>query len=115
MTYRFAQEALTNAFRHSRANHIEVTLTYENASAIGNVRDPRWRGSVFAYPTTAGHPARYDAGHGVTGHARTRSRMGGSVATAVARTGALYSRRGSMFPGRNPTSSGIRAGSMWNK
>lgn len=39
MAYRFVQEALTNAFRHSGAGHIDVTLTYQSASELASVRD----------------------------------------------------------------------------
>jgi two-component system sensor histidine kinase UhpB len=44
MTYRFVQEALTNAFRHSHANRIEVTLAYDEAGSTGSVRDPALAG-----------------------------------------------------------------------
>ena len=44
MTYRFVQEALTNAFRHSHAHRIEVTLAYDEAGSTGSVRDPALAG-----------------------------------------------------------------------
>ena len=37
--YRIGREALTNAFRHARANHIEVTLTYTSNQLRLLVRD----------------------------------------------------------------------------
>jgi two-component system sensor histidine kinase UhpB len=44
MTYRFVQEALTNAFRHSHAHRIEVTLAYDETGSTGSVRDPALAG-----------------------------------------------------------------------
>ena len=52
MAYRFVQEALTNAFRHSHAHRIEVTLAYDEASATGSVRDPALSGLCIRIPTT---------------------------------------------------------------
>jgi two-component system sensor histidine kinase UhpB len=40
MAYRFVQEALTNAFRHSRARRIEVALEYDMAKATRTAGDP---------------------------------------------------------------------------
>jgi len=37
MAYRFVQEALTNAFRHSGAGHIDVTLAYHSAQSAREV------------------------------------------------------------------------------
>ncbi len=45
MAYRFVQEALTNAFRHSGARRIDVTLAYEPAGQVaGGARDPALAG-----------------------------------------------------------------------
>ena len=44
MAYRFVQEALTNAFRHSAARHIEATLAYEDAPGAAPPRDPALTG-----------------------------------------------------------------------
>jgi two-component system sensor histidine kinase UhpB len=44
MAYRFVQEALTNAFRHSGARRIDVTLAYGPAGAVAGARDPALAG-----------------------------------------------------------------------
>ena len=44
MAYRFVQEALTNAFRHSGARRIEATLAYESIASALNPRDPALAG-----------------------------------------------------------------------
>jgi two-component system, NarL family, sensor histidine kinase UhpB len=44
MAYRFVQEALTNAFRHSGARRIDVTLAYATESAAAGARDPTLAG-----------------------------------------------------------------------
>ena len=44
MAYRFVQEALTNAFRHSGARRIEITLAYGPPVGVAGVRDPALAG-----------------------------------------------------------------------
>ncbi|MGO9390445.1 histidine kinase [Rhodoblastus sp.] len=44
MAYRFVQEGLTNAFRHSGARHIDVTLGYVPTNKVANVSDPALSG-----------------------------------------------------------------------
>jgi two-component system, NarL family, sensor histidine kinase UhpB len=44
MAYRFVQVALTNAFRHSGARHIDVTIAYESESAAAGASDPALAG-----------------------------------------------------------------------
>ena len=53
MAYRFVQEALTNAFRHSHARHIDVTLAYEAAGQREAFAIRRWQGFASAFATTA--------------------------------------------------------------
>jgi two-component system sensor histidine kinase UhpB len=47
MAYRFVQEALTNAFRHAGATHIEVTLKFEAGNAQASLLDPALAGLVI--------------------------------------------------------------------
>jgi two-component system, NarL family, sensor histidine kinase UhpB len=44
MAYRFVQEALTNAFRHSGARQVDVTLAYASGTAAEGSRDPALAG-----------------------------------------------------------------------
>ena len=44
MAYRFVQEALTNAFRHSGARRVDVTLAYASGTAAEGSRDPALAG-----------------------------------------------------------------------
>jgi two-component system, NarL family, sensor histidine kinase UhpB len=44
MAYRFVQEALTNAFRHSGARHIDVKLAYDSPPSARQPRDPALTG-----------------------------------------------------------------------
>lgn len=44
MAYRFVQEALTNAFRHSGAQRIDVTLGFEPSTKAANISDPELLG-----------------------------------------------------------------------
>jgi two-component system, NarL family, sensor histidine kinase UhpB len=44
MAYRFVQEGVTNAFRHSGAQHIDVTLGFEPSAKAANASDPALTG-----------------------------------------------------------------------
>ena len=80
MAYRFAQEALTNAYRHAEANRIDVTLAFEKASADAGLRDPALAGLVLRVADNGrGLRAESGAGMGLAGM-RDRVRMlGGRV------------------------------------
>lgn len=81
MAYRFVQEALTNAFRHSHARHIDVTLAYDAARHAGNVRDPALAGlSIRICDDGRGFGADTPPGMGILGMRERVRALGGAVA-----------------------------------
>jgi two-component system sensor histidine kinase UhpB len=71
VVYRVAQEALTNALRHSRASTIVLTLVARDAHVVLSVRD-----DGIGLPI--GHPVR----HGIVGM-RERSMLIGATLTVA--------------------------------
>ena len=88
MAYRFVQEALTNAFRHSHAHRIEVTLAYDEASATGSVRDPALSGLCIRISDDGrGLAADATPGMGLLGMRERVRALGGVVAIGNAPKG----------------------------
>jgi two-component system, NarL family, sensor histidine kinase UhpB len=83
MTYRFVQEALTNAFRHSRAHRIEATLAYDEAGSTGSARDPALAGLIIRISDDGRGIAPDTApGMGLLGMRERVRALGGAVAVA---------------------------------
>jgi two-component system, NarL family, sensor histidine kinase UhpB len=81
MTYRFVQEALTNAFRHSHARRIEVTLAYDEPRSTGSVRDPALAGlSIRISDDGRGIAPDTAPGMGLLGMRERVRALGGAVA-----------------------------------
>jgi two-component system, NarL family, sensor histidine kinase UhpB len=80
MAYRFVQEAMTNAFRHAGATHIDVSLRFEAESHDASLRDPTVAGLVIRVEDDGrGLRDGSGAGMGLAGM-RDRARMlGGQV------------------------------------
>jgi two-component system, NarL family, sensor histidine kinase UhpB len=88
MAYRFVQEALTNAFRHSRARHIDVTLAYDAAGGAANVREPALAGlSIRICDDGCGVAADASPGMGILGMRERVRALGGGVAIGAAPNG----------------------------
>jgi len=88
MAYRFVQEALTNAFRHSRANRIEVSLSYGEASATESVRDPALSGlRIRISDDGRGFAADTTPGMGLMGMRERVRALGGVIEIGVAPNG----------------------------
>ena len=89
MTYRFVQEALTNAFRHAAATRIDVTLTYETASSHEALLDPALPGLVIRVADNGrGLQDRQSGGMGLSGM-RDRVRMLGGETHVASSEGGL--------------------------
>jgi two-component system, NarL family, sensor histidine kinase UhpB len=80
MAYRFVQEAMTNAYRHAGATHIDVSLRFEDQSHDANLRDPALAGLVIRVADDGrGLQGQSVAGMGLAGM-RDRVRiLGGQV------------------------------------
>ena len=80
MVYRFVQEAMTNAFRHSGAARIDVSLAFEASARDEGLRDPALAGLVIRVADDGrGLQSESAAGMGLAGM-RDRVRMlGGEV------------------------------------
>ena len=80
MAYRFVQEAMTNAFRHSGATRIDVSLGFEAPAGGASLRDPALAGLVIRVADDGrGLQGERAAGMGLAGM-RDRVRMlGGHV------------------------------------
>ncbi|HZZ61133.1 MAG TPA: histidine kinase [Roseiarcus sp.] len=80
MVYRFVQEAMTNAFRHSGATRIDVSLRFEAPARDAGLRGPAPAGLVIQVADDGrGLQGEHAAGMGLTGM-RDRVRMlGGQV------------------------------------
>ena len=88
MAYRFVQEALTNAFRHSQAHRIEVTLAYDEASTTESVRDPTLSGLCIRISDDGrGLAADTTPGMGLLGMRERVRALGGVVAFGNAPNG----------------------------
>ena len=109
MAYRFVQEAMTNAFRHSGATRIDVSLGFEAPAETRALRDPALAGLVIRVAddgrglqgeSAAGNGARRDARSGAHAGRRVRvvSAAEGGVAVE-ARFATRADRRSGKFPG----------------
>ncbi len=79
MAYRFVQEAMTNAFRHSGASRIDVSLGFEALANDGGLRDPALAGLVIRVADDGrGLQGESAAGMGIAGM-RDRVRMLGGA------------------------------------
>lgn len=88
MAYRFVQEALTNAYRHARARHIEVSLSYSDGGANDSHGDPALAG-LHIRVLDDGQGLSADAAPGM-GHLGMRERvraLGGTVTIGPAPNG----------------------------
>ncbi len=87
MAYRFVQEALTNAFRHSGATRIEATLRFEDANGADALLDPGLAGLVIRVADDGrGLEGEQSGGMGLSGM-RDRVRMLGGVARVTSPAG----------------------------
>ena len=76
--YRFVQEALTNAFRHSGASRIAVSLAYEPAATVQGVSDPALAGLTLSVSDDGrGLPATTGDGVGLVGMRERVKAFGG--------------------------------------
>ncbi len=101
MAYRFVQEALTNAFRHSRARRIEATLAYDGAGAGGAARDPALSGlRIRIEDDGQGMAADATPGMGLVGMRERVKALGGVIAIGDRPAAAWLSRRGSRASSR---------------
>src|SRR5258708_2962885 len=90
MAYRFVQEALTNAFRHSGATWIGASLTYETPIESPNLRDPALAGLVMRVADDGrGLIGEVEAGMGLAGMRDRVRLMGGSVSIESPRGGGV--------------------------
>lgn len=95
MAYRFVQEALTNAFRHSGARHIEASLAYDPAPASTPSRHPALVGlRIRVHDDGRGMREDTAAGLGLRGMRDRVKMLGGEVAiSAGAEGGSLVEAR----------------------
>ncbi len=93
--YRFVQEALTNAFRHSGARHIEAKLTYEPPTLSVAPGDPALAGlRIRIVDDGRGIGAETGAGMGLSGMRERVKALGGEFAyRASAEGGAIVEAR----------------------
>jgi two-component system sensor histidine kinase UhpB len=83
MAYRFVQEAMTNAFRHSGATRIDVSLGFEAAAHDANSRDPGLAGLVIRVADDGGGlQGENAAGMGLAGMRDRVQMLGGHVRVA---------------------------------
>jgi two-component system sensor histidine kinase UhpB len=88
MAYRFVQEALTNAFRHSHARRIEVALAYGASTMNASIRDPALAGlRVRVSDDGRGMPVDATPGMGILGMRERVRALGGVVAIMLAPDG----------------------------
>ena len=79
--YRFVQEALTNAFRHSGARHIEAKLSYEPPTLSVAPGDPALAGlRIRIVDDGRGIAAETGAGMGLSGMRERVKALGGEFA-----------------------------------
>ncbi len=84
MAYRFVQEAVTNAFRHSGATRIDISLDFEASAVDASLRDPALAGLVIRVADDGrGLQGESAAGMGLAGM-RDRVRMLGGQVRVVA-------------------------------
>jgi two-component system, NarL family, sensor histidine kinase UhpB len=88
MAYRFVQEALTNAFRHSGARHIDVTLAYQPAGAATTSGDSALAGlSIRIHDDGRGLPEETSPSLGLLGMRERVRALGGAVSIGRSREG----------------------------
>jgi two-component system sensor histidine kinase UhpB len=117
MAYRFVQEALTNAFRHASALHIEVTLSYDAPAEAAHVRDSALAGlRICIRDDGKGLPTQAPSGMGLLGMRERVRALGGCVTIGNAPGGgaiveALFGAVPPSDPAREliPISSGMAA------
>ena len=79
--YRFVQEALTNAFRHSGASRVAVSLAYDSGASGHGMRDPTLAGLRLSVSDNGhGLPARTGDGTGLAGMRERIKALGGAFA-----------------------------------
>ncbi|MFD0685729.1 sensor histidine kinase [Actinomadura fibrosa] len=87
--YRAAQEALTNACRHSGATHVQVTLAYEDPGANLTIKDD---GTGFPLPAGGSEPrVGSGGGIGLRGMRERVASLGGRVDLASSPEGTTVS------------------------
>ena len=91
MAYRFVQEALTNAFRHSGARNIAATLAYEEKPGAARARDSALTGlRIRVRDDGSGIAEDASSGMGLRGMRDRVKMLGGEVAiTSGAKGGTL--------------------------
>jgi two-component system sensor histidine kinase UhpB len=83
--YRFVQEALTNAFRHSGARRVSASLTYETPTGPAELGDPALRGlRVRVSDDGCGVGPDIVEGMGITGMRQRVRALGGDFALRAA-------------------------------
>jgi signal transduction histidine kinase len=70
--YRIAQESLTNAFRHSDADLVEILVRYDDAGLGLEIRDDGGGGD-----DRVGEPGQAGVGNGLRGMAERATGLGG--------------------------------------
>jgi two-component system, NarL family, sensor histidine kinase UhpB len=85
MAYRFVQEALTNAFRHSHASNIEITLSYDSSDlAVLTRENPLVGLCIRVRDDGRGGAADATPGMGILGMRERVRALGGAIAVSDA-------------------------------
>ena len=90
MAYRFVQEAMTNAFRHAGATHIEASLKFETSVETPSLRDPALAGLIVRVADDGrGFQGEAEPGMGLVGMRDRVRLMGGSVSIEQPQAGGV--------------------------